>query len=59
MPSRIFVRDKLSGTIWIDRNITKKWPKNANGPKDDEYELLVLQYDANKDALVAEKKKET
>jgi hypothetical protein len=34
----------------------KKWPKNANDPKDDEYELPVLKYDENKDALVVEKK---
>ncbi len=33
----------------------KKWPKNANDPKDNEYELLVLKYDANEDALVAKK----
>jgi hypothetical protein len=37
----------------------KKWPKNANGPEDDEYELPNLQYDANNDALVVEKKRKT
>ncbi len=33
----------------------KKLPKNANDPKDNKYELLVLKYDANEDALVVEK----
>ncbi len=34
----------------------KKWLKNANDLEDDEYELLVLKYDANKDTLVVDKK---
>jgi hypothetical protein len=34
----------------------KKWQKNANGLEDDEYELPVSQYNANKDTLVVEKK---
>jgi hypothetical protein len=24
----------------------KKWPKNESDPNDDEYELLILKYDA-------------
>ncbi len=34
----------------------KKWPKNVSDVEDDEYESLVLKYNANKDALIAEKK---
>ncbi len=30
----------------------KKWPKNESDPNDDEYELLILKYDANQDKLV-------
>jgi hypothetical protein len=30
----------------------KKWPKNEIDPNDDEYELLILKYDANQDKLV-------
>jgi hypothetical protein len=33
----------------------KKWPKNANDPKDDKLELPILKYDANKDAFAAKK----
>jgi hypothetical protein len=32
-----------------------KWPKNVSDLEDDEYESLALKYDANKDALIAEK----
>jgi hypothetical protein len=30
----------------------KKWPENESDLKDDEYELPILKYDANQDALV-------
>jgi hypothetical protein len=30
----------------------KKWPENENDPNDDEYELPILKYNANHDALV-------
>jgi hypothetical protein len=33
----------------------KKWPKNESDP-DDKYELPILKYDANQDALVEQKK---
>ncbi len=33
----------------------KKWPKNENDPQDDEYELAILKYDVNQDALVEQK----
>jgi hypothetical protein len=25
----------------------KKWPENANDPRDDEYELPIFKYDTN------------
>jgi hypothetical protein len=30
----------------------KKWLENENDPNDNEYELLILKYDANRDKLV-------
>lgn len=33
----------------------KKWPKNGNDLDNDEYELLILKYDANQDKLVEQK----
>jgi hypothetical protein len=30
----------------------KKWPKNESDPNDNEYELSILKYDANREALV-------
>ncbi len=33
----------------------KKWPKNESDPQDNEYELHLLKYDANQDALVEKK----
>jgi hypothetical protein len=30
----------------------KKWLENESDPDDDEYELLILKYDANRDTLV-------
>jgi hypothetical protein len=33
----------------------KKWPKNESDLEDDEYELPILKYDANQDALVEQK----
>jgi len=35
----------------------KKWPKNESDPKDNEYELPILKYDANQDALVKQKER--
>jgi hypothetical protein len=32
-----------------------KWQKYANDIKDDEYELLILNYNANEDAFIAKK----
>jgi hypothetical protein len=32
--------------------LNKKWPENENDPQDDKYELPILIYDANQDALV-------
>jgi hypothetical protein len=33
----------------------KKWPKNESDLKNDTYELPILEYDANQDALVGHK----
>jgi hypothetical protein len=33
----------------------KKWPKNESDPQDNKYELPILIYDANQDALVQQK----
>lgn len=33
----------------------KKWPKNANAPKDNKYELPILKYNAKENAFVAKK----
>ncbi len=33
----------------------KKWPENANDPRDDEYELPIFKYDTNQDTLVEHK----
>jgi hypothetical protein len=30
----------------------KKWLENKNDPNDNEYELLILKYDVNRDKLV-------
>jgi hypothetical protein len=27
--------------------LNQKWPKNESDPEDDEYELLILKYNAN------------
>jgi hypothetical protein len=32
--------------------LNKKWLENENDLKDDEYELPILKYNANQDALV-------
>jgi hypothetical protein len=32
--------------------LNKKWPENESDLKDDEYELPILKYNANQDALV-------
>ncbi len=32
-----------------------KWPKNENDKDDNEYEVPILKYDANQDALVEKK----
>jgi hypothetical protein len=29
----------------------KKWLENESGPNDDEYELLILNYNANQETL--------
>jgi hypothetical protein len=57
MPSKIFVGDEPFGTICIDRSLKTKWPKNVSDLKDDEYESLALKYNANEDALIAEKER--
>jgi hypothetical protein len=31
--------------------LNKKWLENENDPQDDEYELTILKYNANQDAL--------
>ncbi len=35
----------------------KKWPKNESDLEDNEYELPILKYDVNQDALVEQKEK--
>jgi len=35
----------------------QKWIKNENDPNYDEYELTILKYDANQEALVEQKKR--
>jgi hypothetical protein len=47
MLSRISIGDKQRGPIFISR-----WPKNESDSNDDEYELFILKYDVNQDALV-------
>jgi hypothetical protein len=32
---------------------------NENDPKDDDYELLIIKYDANHDALIEQKERTT
>ncbi len=37
----------------------KKWLENESDPQDNKYELPILIYDANQDALVQQKKRKT
>lgn len=50
MPNRIFIRDEQSGPIFIGRSVVQEMLENDSN--DDEYELSILKYDVNEDALV-------
>jgi hypothetical protein len=56
MPNIISIGDEQTRPIFIGRSVKKKWPENANDPQDNKYELPIIKYNANKDALVEQKK---
>lgn len=57
MPSKIFVGDEPLEQYALIEASQKKWPKNVNDLKDDEYESLALKYNANEDALIKKKER--
>jgi hypothetical protein len=56
-PNIIFVGDEQSGPIFIGRSHTQEMAKNEIDLDDNKYELPILKYDANQEALVKQKER--
>ncbi len=58
-PNKISIGDEQNRPIFISRSVKQEMVRNENDPKDDDYELLIIKYDANHDALIEQKERTT
>jgi hypothetical protein len=52
MPIRITIGDEQNRLIFIGRSGKQEVARNENDPKNNNYELPIVKYDANHDTLV-------